>query len=138
MLKGRFSALMFGLCAVAAIGAGATAPALAHHAVQGQFDVKQTTSFKGKLTKIEMVNPHPQLYFDVKDAKGAPVSWRLEAPAIAALRRMGLLRILKVGDTYTIDLSVQRDGKPVGLLLGITTPDGKKFASIVKDTGKPD
>lgn len=114
-----------------------TAPATAHHAVQSQFDVEKTLTIKAKLTKIEMVNPHPQLYFDFPQAKGAAVNWRIEAPAIAALRRMGLLRILKVGETYTVDYAPARNGQPNALLRALVTADGRRFGGLLTDPSKP-
>ena len=109
------------------------APALAHHAVQGQFDVEKTVTSDAVLTRIELVNPHPQVYFDVKDAKGAVTSWRIEAPAIAALRRMGLLRILKVGTAYKVEYSPARNGQPNALMRAIITADGKRYGGSLQD-----
>lgn len=131
--------LKYAACAAIALSAAgaAIAPATAHHAVQGQFDVGKTAIVKAKLTKIEMVNPHPQLYFDFPQAKGAAVNWRIEAPAIAALRRMGLLRMLKSGETYTVEYSAARNGEPIGLLRAVVTPDGKRFGSLLADPSKP-
>ena len=117
----------------ASAAAALNAPAQAHHAVQGQFDVAKTESFDGVLTRIELVNPHPQVYFDVKSGKDAVVSWRIEAPAIAALRRMGLLRILKVGTTYKVEYSPARNGQPIALMRAIVTPDGKRYGGSLQD-----
>jgi hypothetical protein len=115
----------------------ATAPALAHHAVQAQFDVNKTQTIKAKLTRIEMVNPHPQLYFDFPQGKGAAVSWRIESPSIAALRRMGLLRLLKVGETYTVEYSAARNGQHNALLRALVTADGRRFGGLLTDPSKP-
>ena len=110
-----------------------TTPAAAHHAVQGQFDVEKTVTVDATLTRIELVNPHPQVYFDVKDAKGAVKNWRVEAPAIAALRRMGLLRILKVGTLYKVEYSPARNGEPIALMRAIITADGKRYGGSLQD-----
>jgi hypothetical protein len=110
-----------------------SAPAMAHHAVQGQFDVEKTVTADAVLTRIELVNPHPQVYFDVKDPKGAVKSWRVEAPAIAALRRMGLLRILKVGTAYKVEYSPARNGEPIALMRAIITADGKRYGGSLQD-----
>lgn len=118
-------------------GAALVTPAFAHHAVQSQFDVDRTLTIKAKLTKIELVNPHPQLYFDFPQAKGPAVNWRIEAPAMAALRRMGLLRILKVGETYTVDYAPARNGQPNALLRALVTADGKRFGGLLTDPNKP-
>ena len=122
------SALVFGAAILAGQG-----PALAHHAVQGQFDVEKTVTVDAVLTRIELVNPHPQVYFDVKGDKGAVTNWRIEAPAIAALRRMGLLRILKVGTSYKVEYSPARNGEPIALMRAIVTADGKRYGGSLQD-----
>lgn len=133
--------LLFGSIAAAALGiaalVAATTPADAHHAVQGQFEVVKTLTTQGKLTRIDMVNPHPQLYFDFPGASGKSVNWRIEAPAIAALRRMGVLRILKVGESYKVEYSSARNGEPIALLRAIETKDGKRFGSLLADPSRP-
>jgi Family of unknown function (DUF6152) len=116
-----------------AVIVGGQPPALAHHAVQGQFDVEKTVTVDAVLTRIELVNPHPQVYFDVKGEKGATVNWRIEAPAIAALRRMGLLRILKVGTSYKVEYSPARNGQPIALMRAIVAPDGKRYGGSLQD-----
>jgi len=118
---------------VAAIGSGIGREAGAHHAVQAQFNVDRTDVFDGVLTRVELVNPHPQIYFDVKDKSGAKTSWRIEAPAIAALRRMGLMRILKVGDTYKVEYSPARNGEKNALMRAIVTSDGKRYGGSLQD-----
>ncbi len=48
----------------------AVAPAQAHHAVQAQFDVNQTVEKKGALVKIDWINPHTYMHFDVTEESG--------------------------------------------------------------------
>src|ERR1700688_1971956 len=45
----------------------AMAPALAHHAVQAQFDVSKTLEKRGVLVKIDWINPHTYMHFDVTE-----------------------------------------------------------------------
>jgi len=98
----------------------------AHHAAQAQFDVETAKVLRGKLTKIEMINPHPQLYFTVAGEEG-DVAWRVEAPAIGALRRMGILRSLRIGQIYEVDYFPSRDGSPIALMGAITDSEGRRF-----------
>lgn len=120
-----------------ALAGAATFPVQAHHAVQAQFDVETQLSAQGELTRIQLVNPHPQLYFDLPGEDGEVVNWRMEAPAIAGLRRMGILRILKVGDAYQVDYAPARNGEPNGLFRAIVTEDGRRFGSEVADPNQP-
>ena len=47
--------------------AGAAAPALAHHSLQSEYDINQSITLKGTVTKVDWVNPHVYVYLDVKD-----------------------------------------------------------------------
>lgn len=115
---------------------GAALPALAHHAVQAQFDVAKIDTFTGTLQKMELINPHPYLYFDVANGKKT-ANWEIEAPALVALRRLGLIKRLKVGDTYTVQYAPARNGTQLGLIRSITMPDGEKIiTSAAEDFGK--
>ena len=57
------------------------APLSAHHGV-GTFELGKSVTFAGTLTKIEFINPHSWLYFEVKEADGKVV----QAPLRDALR----------------------------------------------------
>lgn len=110
--------------------------AIAHHAVQAQFDVGKVSTFTGQLTKTELINPHPYLHFDVK-AANKTTNWEIEAPALVALRRLGLIKRLKVGDTYKVEYAPARNGTPLGLIRSITLPTGEKIiTSAAEDFGK--
>ena len=50
--------------------------ALAHHALQAQFDMKQTITLTGAVTKIDWSNPHVRLYLEVK-GESKTVTWEL-------------------------------------------------------------
>lgn len=116
-------------CAVLAM---VTLPALAHHAVQAQFDVGTLDSFVGKLVKMELVNPHPYLYFDVGENEES-VHWEIEAPALMALRRAGLLKRLQLGQVYTVNFAPARNGQPRGLIRSIVLPDGQTIVTSSAD-----
>jgi hypothetical protein len=108
----------------------------AHHAVQAQFDISKMSTLTGQLIKMELINPHPYLYFDVKNG-AKTTNWEIEAPALVALRRLGLIKRLKVGETYTIQFAPARNGNPLGLIRSITLPDGQTImTSSAEDFGK--
>ncbi len=104
-----------------------TTGASAHHAVQAQFDVQQVQTFTGVMTDVELINPHPYFHLDVDTGNGEIQNWSVESVALQALRRAGLLKQLKVGDTYTLDVHPSRNGEPVFLMIAITLPDGNKL-----------
>ena len=110
--------------------------AFAHHAVQAQFDVGKMSTLTGTLVKTELINPHPYLHFDVK-AAAKTTRWEIEAPALVALRRLGLIKRLKVGETYTVQYAPARNGTQLGLIRSITLPSGETImTSAAEDFGK--
>jgi hypothetical protein len=63
-------------------------PALAHHG-PGTFELGKSVSYTGKLTRVDFVNPHSWLYFDVTDADGKVSKHRCEMRSAHTLRRSG-------------------------------------------------
>src|SRR5688572_30782320 len=64
-------------------------PASAHHGF-GTFEVAKTVNFPGAtITKLEFINPHSWLYFEVKDASGRVSKMRCEMRSAHVLRRSG-------------------------------------------------
>lgn len=105
------------------------APAVAHHAVQAQFDFNKPLELTGVLSKIEWVNPHTYIYLDVKDEGGKVTTWALETAAPAALRKAGLSKAarggLVVGETYSVKVFAGKADAPNAWLTQITLQDGR-------------
>jgi hypothetical protein len=75
------------LCLVGVLLSGIIASA--HHGF-GTFEINKTVSFPGaKLTRIELINPHSWLYFEVTDASGKVQKFRCEMRSAHVLRRSG-------------------------------------------------
>ena len=55
-----------------------TLPLLAHHSFAAEFDGSRTVTLEGKVTKLEMVNPHSWLHFDVTKPDGTVEHWMAE------------------------------------------------------------
>lgn len=53
------------------------APGYAHHG-PGTFELGKSVTYTGKLTRIDFVNPHSWLYFEVTDANGKVTKHRCE------------------------------------------------------------
>ena len=68
--------------------AASAAPVVAHHG-GGTFDLSKSVTYNGTLTKVELVNPHSWLYFDVKEADGKVSHHRCEMRSVHVLRRSG-------------------------------------------------
>ena len=63
-------------------------PAFAHHG-GGSFDLSRSVTFNGVLTKVELVNPHSWLYFDVTEPDAKVSHHRCEMRSVHVLRRSG-------------------------------------------------
>jgi hypothetical protein len=80
-----------------------TAPAFAHHG-GGTFDLSKSVTYEGKLTRVELVNPHSWLYFDVTDANGRVSHHRCEMRSVHVLRRSGWSeQLFPVGQKITVE-----------------------------------
>jgi len=109
--------------------------ALAHHSVSAQFDVDQMKMVKGVLTKVEWINPHPYLTFNVSEADGSSHPIAMESAAPAALQRAGLAgkEALKVGEIYTLYYHPARNGKnTIGLMMAFTLPSGQTIGALAQ------
>jgi uncharacterized protein DUF6152 len=101
----------------------------AHHGT-GLYYGKDPVTLKGTVTEFEWANPHVQVYFDVKDDKGAVVHWACETLSPGKLARNGWSReALKPGDAITITLLPSRSGAPVGNLVKVVLPNGTVLGS---------
>lgn len=104
-------------------------PIFAHHGT-GLYYGKDPVTLKGTITEFQFANPHVQIYFDVKDDKGALVHWACETLSPGKLARNGWNRgILKPGDMITITLYPSRSGAPVGNLVKLVLGNGTVLGS---------
>jgi hypothetical protein len=119
------------LLAVAFLFAGSTA-IFAHHGNAAYDETKEVT-LKGTVTEFDWANPHAQIYFDVKDAKGNVVHWGCETLSPGKLVRAGWSKdAVKAGDQITITLVAAKNGAPVGFLHKLTVDNTGKQLGIVE------
>jgi len=80
---------MLRAAAFVVVSLAVAASAAAHHGA-GTFELGKTVSFTGaKLTKVEMLNPHSWLYFEVTGPDGKVSKYRCEMRSAHVLRRSG-------------------------------------------------
>jgi hypothetical protein len=84
MKRVTYAVLVATLLAVA----GLVAPAHAHHGA-GRYDTSKKVQFEGRLTRLDFVNPHSYVYFDVIGADGKVVAMKCEMRSATTLRRSG-------------------------------------------------
>ena len=70
--------------------------ASAHHGSNVSYHTDQTMTIAGTVTEWEFINPHPQIYFDVKSETGEMVHWAAEV-----LPTPSMMKNMKVGWTRT-------------------------------------
>ena len=96
-------------------------PLQAHHS-HGNYDTTKWTTMEGKVTEVHYLVPHSWLYVEVKDQKGEPTVWAMEATGYGGLFRVGVKREdLKAGDPVKVRCHLLKDGSN-GCLLGYVTP----------------
>ena len=76
--------LAFGIAAICAI----VLPAWAHHS-HGNY-VDTFMDIEGVVKEVHLVVPHSWIYMEVKDGKGEPEMWALEATGRTGLQRIGV------------------------------------------------
>jgi hypothetical protein len=96
-------------------------PAWAHHS-HGNYDTTTWTPFEGVVKEVHLLVPHSWIYLEVKDAKGQPAVWALEATNPGGIQGKGVKREdVKPGDTIKVRCHLLKDGSN-GCLLGFVTP----------------
>jgi hypothetical protein len=101
-------------------------PLLAHHAVSAEFNSDKVVTLKGVVSKVDWVNPHIFVYFDVKDESGKVTTWRLQSLPPLFFKGSGLTKAkLMDGSEATITAYPAKDGTDdFGFLLKLSYPDG--------------
>ena len=101
--------------------------ALAHHG-GAEYDLGKTVEFKAKLTKVDLINPHAWLYFDVTENDGKVSHHRCEMRSVHVLRRSGWTKeLFPVGQQITIEASPNRTDPASCYLQTILTADGTRM-----------
>lgn len=127
---------------LALAGAGvlvaASVPVVAHHAFGAEFDANRPVLLKGKVTKVEWVNPHAWIHLAVAKADGTTEDWMVEGGTPNTLLRRGIDRnSLKVGTDIVVDGYQSKDRSNRANGRDVTFPDGKKLFMGSSGTGAP-
>jgi hypothetical protein len=107
---------MKAMLAAVIVGAGllyAAPRIIAHHAFTSEFDNTKPITVKGLVTRMDWVNPHSWVHFDVTGADGKVVNWGAETPPTNVLFRNGWKKdSLKAGDEIQVQGFSAKDGTP--------------------------
>ena len=115
----------------------AAVPAWAHHAFAAEFDAKKPVHLVGKVTKVELINPHAWIHVEV-EADGKATEWMVEAGSPNILLRRGFTKTtVAVGTPVVVEGYQSKDGSNRANGRDITLPDGKKLFLGSQNTGAP-
>ena len=121
---------------------GATARAEAHHAFAAEFDGKAPVLLRGKVTKVEWINPHAWIHM-LADVPGKPPQpWMVEGGTPNTLLRVGIDRnSLKPGEVIIVRGYQSKDKlcEPACKANGrdVTLENGQKLFMGSSGTGAP-
>jgi len=122
--------------------------ASAHHAFNAEFDAKRPLVLKGKVVKVEWVNPHAWIHIEVSECSGSVTKcvnpdgtrqvWMVEGGTPNTLQRNGVTRdSLKIGTVIVVSGYRAKDGRMRANGRDITLPDGRTLFMGSSGTGAP-
>ena len=113
-------------------------PSIAHHAFGGEFDANRPLLLKGKIVRVEWVNPHAWIHMEVKKPDGKSEAWMVEGGTPNTLQRLGISRdSIKVGTVIVVAGFRAKDGRMRANGRDITFPDGRTLFMGSSGTGAP-
>jgi hypothetical protein len=135
--------IIAGALGAALAAAAAGGAAWAHHAFAAEFDGKAPVLLRGKVTRVEWINPHAWVHMNAVDPKtGQTTAWMVEGGTPNTLMRSGITKASLPAGTEIIVRGYQSKDKlcrPACKANGrdVTFPDGRKLFMGSSGTGAP-
>jgi len=106
----------------------AASAAHAHHAFATEFDVDHPVALEGKVTKVELINPHSWIHIEVVGDDGQTVTWMIEGGSPNALVRRGITKqSIPIGSELIVRGYQARDGSNRAVGRDVTFADGREL-----------
>ena len=127
----RFQLASVGAVVLALAAGGAPEPSRAHHSF-AMFDMTREVTVSGTIKQFQWTNPHAYIQLVAKDSSGRDVEWSLEMGAPMYLYARGWRpSTLRAGSRVNVTIHPLRSGEPGGVVLDVTTPEGKTVGGKV-------
>ena len=86
--------------------------AVAHHSFAAEFDAKRPVEFKGKVVKVELINPHSWIHLEVTNKDGTKEVWMVEGGSPNVLFHKGITKnSIPLGAELVVSGFQARDGR---------------------------
>ena len=100
----------------------------AHHSFAAEYDNTKPVSVKGKAVKMDWVNPHSHLIFEVTTPDGKVEKWVAETPPPNGLYRAGWRQnMIKGGEEITVNGYLAKDGDNLMWAQSVDFADGRRI-----------
>lgn len=112
---------------LALVSLSAWAPGYAHHGAS-PYDSTKLTTVKGTVSDFQFINPHVEIWVEVKNENGKTETWMGEANSPNVLARHGWDKdIIKKGDQITVIGNRGRNGSLTLRLQKVVLANGKEL-----------
>lgn len=103
-------------------------PLAAHHSFAAEYDNTKPVSIKGKVVRMDWVNPHSHLVLSVTTADGKTEEWGAETPPPNGLYRAGWRKdMVKGGEEITVNGYLAKDGSNYMWAQSVDFADGRRI-----------
>lgn len=107
---------------------GGGLPARAHHSFAAEYDADKKITITGKVTKVDLVNPHSWIYLEAAGPDGKVQLWSCEFGPPNDLYRNGWNKTsVRAGDSVTVIGSLAKNAAATMNASTIMTADGHRL-----------